>query len=286
MRVFIKGTMLTGTAGVGWIIVDPLNAAANDLASLYHSAGGSTGNTIAVAQSIGVTSNSDYSAADYGQDADSSQVRIVSAGLRYMYTGTELNKGGSAYCLVDPTHSNLFTASAANLGSEVTSVKLAATDRNWTNVLYNPLLANEYNMALYTQATSTSPNRFYMAVIVTAPDSTTRSYDYEFFVNLEVQGRAVRGQTWAHADPIAFNAAITTMQQVPVTLGESSTHVRSFLEAASHYVKEGITHVASIAQVGKAIKDTYDVAKPILTGQTARTAATILSDVAPYLAAV
>lgn len=43
--------------------------------------------------------------------------KIVSAGIRLSYTGTELNKGGVIYCYHDPAHATVAQVNASNIGS-------------------------------------------------------------------------------------------------------------------------------------------------------------------------
>jgi len=62
------------------------------------------------------------------------QGRIVSYGIRFRYIGTELNKGGRMYALVEPDHDNLYGAGFNSLGVYKECICLPVT-RSWQELV-------------------------------------------------------------------------------------------------------------------------------------------------------
>lgn len=62
------------------------------------------------------------------------QGRIVSYGVRFRYIGTELNKGGRMYCLVEPDHDNLYGAGFQSLGNYKECICLPVS-RTWQEMV-------------------------------------------------------------------------------------------------------------------------------------------------------
>ena len=93
LRAWTKGEFKSGTAGVGYINADPYSAVASDLACVRHSDAAYAGSTVALSGVAGTSahfSNSPYINASFTNGAAGAQYRVVSAGLRIRYIGTEL----------------------------------------------------------------------------------------------------------------------------------------------------------------------------------------------------
>lgn len=103
-----------GTGGVGWIAYDP-NPASNSTASIAYTDAtyaGTTASAITSTAGSGVN-NTSFGTPTTGGTFDESttgggnQFRMVVAGAKFRYTGTELNRGGSAFAVTAPQQDSL-----------------------------------------------------------------------------------------------------------------------------------------------------------------------------------
>jgi len=220
VKFFAKGNFQTGTTGLGFITVTPEYGVVNDQAFAFITNAAFAGNTIdySLANVTTVNSNSDYASAAFGAAAVLAEYRVVSCGLRVRYAGTELNRGGDMTGFHEPNHQTVFQQNIFGLSAYLEAVRVPVT-RNWTNVLYKPVLQTDtfYKNAFpaYTGANTDFNN--YMVVAVVAPAAgTSINFDFEVFVNVEFNGRNVQGKTPSYYDPVGFakvqNWALTALR--------------------------------------------------------------------------
>jgi hypothetical protein len=259
-RVFARGTAYTGTAGVGFISLDPRATAANDQHAIRYTSASYAGTTIVDGTNPGVSTavtNAPYASAQI--DPDIVQYRVVGCGLRVRYGGTELNRGGFKIAFVDPTHRSVETRDEASLLSEPQAKKLSVT-RNWTNLLYRPVLNSDISFN-----SNTTPDAPYMAVMLVSPDtSIAELFEWEVYSLLEYQGASVRGQTHTNADPVGFAAVSAVANQTNgVMQGNSAGHVNQMMKAVHHYLGNGISGVVDVAQTIPKVANTAMTAMDI-----------------------
>jgi len=127
-KIFLSVTI--GSAGVGYFLYAP--CLANDATSIFTTASTYTGTTTTGAATTGTGINaSNFTTQPFtaGQLLESDtpnvrnpvQGRIVSCGVRWRYTGTELNRGGTVLSYVDPLHETLEGQSYNNIGAYIES---------------------------------------------------------------------------------------------------------------------------------------------------------------------
>lgn len=245
-HVFGKGTLAVGTAGFGFISLSPGSAVGNGVCGTYSDATFAGTSISAVgAGSIGLTSNSMFAPADFGPDP-LAQFRVVSALLRVRYSGTELNRGGTVYQLQQPRHQPMTGETAASVAAYQQAAKYAVS-REWSNVVYCPL--NTSWTASTTAGTYT--NNFMSILMESAPGNT---FDYEFFVNFEITGRNVRGQTACVNDPVGYGAIAAAMAEQggnykgsPAKMENTIfSRVKSFLVSASTWIGENLPKTVEV----------------------------------------
>lgn len=281
-RVWAKGSFSTGTLGLGFIVANPLAAAANDLTCVWTSSAIYALNSVDITNvnTVTVLSNSQYANANFGPTPANIQCRIVGAGLRIRYMGSELNRGGYKIALLDPTHDSLNNATVATMRAEPTSVEFAVK-REWTQVLYRPVYNDEMQFA---DAINTAAP--YMAFLVQSATATTSlEYEYEFSVVYEFQGRTIKSMTPSHSDPTGFAAvnasSLTSPALIPNNtpdkqrenmslqtaahyVGQGISSVSSGLETASGFVKSGAKVVSQAHNFWKDIEEIFSMAAPLL----------------------
>lgn len=280
-RVWAKGTLSTGTSGFGFIVVSPPSGAVSDLLSVYNSSSTYAGNTVALTGTgvVGGSTNSMFLSADINNTAAGAQYRVVGAGIRIRYMGTELNRGGFSIGLHDPSHTTMDGRSIVGMRAEMVAVEFA-TSRKWQNVLYRPVYNDEllYNGVI-------TPNPF-MGFVIQSPDASILStYEYEFSAVYEYQGRNVRSMTVSHTDPVGF-AAVNAVSlnnpsmrpnDLPPEHRETQTikSIANYVDRGVSGVTAGIASAKQVAQTGQKvlsaganwwndIEEIFSIAAPLL----------------------
>lgn len=280
-RVWIKGSFSTGTSGIGYVIMTPEGGCINDAPALWYSSAAYIPTTVDIADvnTVAATTNSQYPTAGIGNTRATSQYRVVGAGIRIRYMGTELNRGGFKIGVIDPTHDTLNASSVVSMRAEPTSVEFAV-GREWSQVLYRPVFSDELQFA------SVVTNVPYMGFMVQAASAATPlQYEFEYAAVYEYQGRNIRGMTPSHSDPTGFAAvnasSLTNPALIPNKMPDQKRETLS-VQSAAHYVSQGVSSVSSGLETAKSIAETgakvaqtagswwstieeiFDVASPLL----------------------
>jgi predicted enzyme related to lactoylglutathione lyase len=278
LRVFSKGEFRTGTSGVGFIVADPSSAIANDITTVNYSLANYAGTIIGGFFDVGVVltrTNSDYINTAFGTGASKAQYRVVSAGLRVRYIGTNLNMGGTIIAFVDPTSSSIVGRSASDLRAEMTSRRLPV-NREWSTILWRPVLINDYSFTTNAPSTAAGSGVWGpMGFLIESPDSTiSMLYEYEFSVVLEVNGRDIRGQTVTKSDVVGQTAiasvSLTANSFIPHQMNATISsenfldRVANEIHTANSYVASGGKVLAELATGGKLIYDAGKLASALL----------------------
>lgn len=204
-RVFAKGVAYTGTASFGYVAINPRAAVASDQDFVSYTDATYALSTVSTAAALTAKSNSQFAAADIGVTDDLATSRIVSAGIRARYQGTELNRGGVFLGFQHPTHASLDNSTFPDVDGNPLSKRFPVT-REWMNLTYCPVLTSE----LTYQGTVALLANAYMIIMMQAPDPTVAmSVEWEAYVNIEYNGRNVRGMSLSGSDPVGFAAVHT-----------------------------------------------------------------------------
>lgn len=242
-HAFGKGTFQIGVNGWGYVMLVPGAAVANNSVAVQGSTstypgttvGGGLGPEIFTGQS-----NSMFATADFG-NAPLAQYRIVSAVLKIRYSGTQLNLGGTVRALQHPNHETLSGLNAAAIEGYRQSKRFPVS-RDWDQVVYCPL-TDQYNAN--PGASVALPYSIpFMAFLVSS--TASNEFEYEYYVNYEMVGRNIRGQTICVKDPAGY-AAITSAMAVEGGAFRGSPrkmehtileNVKEFLTSASTWIGE------------------------------------------------
>lgn len=254
-RVWVKGVAVTSnTTGIGFVVCDPRNSMASDSGSVSFSSNATTfigtgfPPAAAAAGTTGVGTNSEFQAADFGDDPDQILGRVVSCGLRVRYTGTELGRGGQLVCVQHPLHAQIAGDDPPAVDAIEESIRLPVPSNKWTNILYRPLDTADLEMSSAVANIYGDPNfpdAWYMGVLLIAPDpATSVSYEFEFYANHELNGQNVRGRLPSHVDYAGFAAVHATSQlssYLRPSQEPSASLASRFLGGAEKYLKEGLS---------------------------------------------
>lgn len=100
-----------GTNGVGWLMVDPTPSNSNN--AIYYTDSSYSGTLASVLTTtigsgvVAATFNSPTTSSPFIESYAGHQFRMIAAGMKFRYTGTNLNKGGSVFALNSPQQVSL-----------------------------------------------------------------------------------------------------------------------------------------------------------------------------------
>lgn len=283
-KVFAKGVLETGTAGVGFISADPSWAATNNGPCVWYSTAAYAGTTniygAAVAGTSFANSTSPFNAAAYGAESQLLRYRPVGAVLKVFCQSTYLATGGSIVGFSNPRHMGNAGRDFENIAGEHTSESVEVVkgkDKIEYRLFYKFVDSDDadYQTAFPTATAGTAlstDNAYHMTIMMRAPSAATSiSFRWEFHVILNVIGRNVDGLTDGHADPVGFAAiqagsakneimAFTT-EKPSRTLGKliaaSAGYAVTHQTTARKATLDDVAHGAhAVSEVAKGVADT------------------------------
>lgn len=266
MYVYSRGFCETGTAGFGFVLVNPFRAVASDVDCVFYSNNAYTGTLTSATAGVGVVaarSNSDYVNTDLAATSVAGRYRIVSAGLRLRYAGTELNRGGVAVGYQQTMHRALDGLSFQQFDTAPSSRRFRP-DQKWLNVTFCPTLVSELE---YSSAAPAGLGQFFLGFAIQSPvGGSSASYEWEIGCNYELNGVNVRDLTPSYGDPSGIAVVTSTLTQDTMQpyAGDPKTQVHSKIQQAetvarstlSGYVHEATDVVKGIGVFGEALLDT------------------------------
>ncbi len=238
LQCWYKGTMSTGTQGIGFVFVDPVQGVTND-----KDFGTYTGSNFAGTGldqnplTTGVTafqSNSPF--VDSNFTADETYYRIVAVGIRVRYVGSELNRGGSVVSLVEPDHASLNGFGIGSLLSYA-GVHTQPTGRRWHECVWFPIDATEI---AYRNSPSAEGTMCMAVMVKAASAGTAVSYEFEVYGKYEIHGIKARGQDIMRGDTIGGSATIEHFAGHAPTgrIDSTAESIRHSLDAVDGIVKD------------------------------------------------
>lgn len=202
-RNFVRGSGSTGTNSFGYVIADPFDPTNDgDPVSLTDALFTGTGATLFALSGTGITTantNSLFTLSDIGSSLEN---RIVAAGIRVRYTGTELNMGGIIVPYSD-TLTNAVNGDSFNtlLTRDPVQAPIQDFNRSWTTCVYTPADVAQ------TDFTAGAINVHTMVIAVNSA-AITQPFEWEFFNIIEYKGASARGATKTDVDPTGYATAL------------------------------------------------------------------------------
>jgi hypothetical protein len=267
MRCYAKGVFTTQTSNnFGYIVVDPAQGCVNNFPAVSASKSTGTGTVVATnlttdPESIRFSTNSECDNTAFGTTAALNKYRVVAAGLRVRYIGTNLNQGGILVGLHEPDHNNLNGLSISNFDAQVESKRLPIT-RNWATVLYKPTDTDELDFlgTFPGNASASGDGAYYMGFVVESA-VPAQNFEFEFYGLYEIEGRNVRGKVASHADPIGHSAVVAVAATSPElfpTLRGDQEREQGMLSRAVDYLGHAVSSAGRVAGVANNV---YNFAK-------------------------
>jgi len=142
--------------------------------------------------------------------------RIVAAGLRIRYTGTEVNLAGTIHATIMPNHDTLSQGTVTQLGQLETYFRYPMT-REWITIAHSPVMDDDFlyfpdsinNPTFFGTLFSTQSFQHYMGFQIT--DCAAGSFQWEAVTHYEVVGSEVRGLTPTPADLPGVSAVLSAV---------------------------------------------------------------------------
>lgn len=263
VQVTARGVMTLGTAGVGYVLVDPYAGISNagsvagsntSFPVLYTDATYTfpnlnylpSGGTLPTGVS-GANTNSPFSVT--GPPLARSQMRLVGAGLRIKYSGTQLYKGGSMalYRQQDNTSVSSGATNAALLASPLAAA--APVTRDWHSITYNPASIQDVSYQTFNPYNGILGNSHYCLLIqVTAPAVNTnqQTYDFEYTAYFEQIGSNLQLSP-SHSDPVGHGAIQTATSNARISISPPEQQERSILNDIMKFASDNMSGIMSVA---------------------------------------
>lgn len=199
----------------------------------------------------GANYNSEYTTLEASNPAF--VYRLVCAGLRVRYAGTELNRGGNIHGYVDPAHYSTSFASVDTI-SQRESYYRCQNLREWCSIVYSPIYTNELEMQpdVEVRLAAGGPlpmDLHFMGFICTGMVAGS-TFEVEAVASFEIQGPQVRGQTKSTADVIGMQAVLNTVTpQTNVVLNqETPNNVVADIIKAGTELTDIVTHPVEVVK--------------------------------------
>jgi hypothetical protein len=210
LRVKIRGNALSqATNNICWVMMSPRDMVANNSNGVWASVSAGIAATwfdVTINGGVPAVSDSEYTVAQYNNTTTGISYRIVAAGLRIKYAGTNLNKGGIIRAIQDQSHDPITGQTQTQIGAEDVSSTFTPSSSKWTTILYSPVSNSDLNFSTTVPnvAAASAADTFYMGFAIQAAASCTVTFEAECV--FEVFGRNVRGMTYSGVDLPGFSA--------------------------------------------------------------------------------
>lgn len=159
--------------------------------------------------------NSEYTAAELVLfNTRGIRYRVVGAGLRIQYTGSEVNLAGTVHSFVQPNHDTVAGLSVTASGQYETYFKTAVS-KDWVVLTHTPVVEDDFNYlpdypsnptAYAGSVFALDSQQHYMAMTIT--DCPAGTFNYEAIVLMEMTGQLVRGLTPTVVDSSGVSAVL------------------------------------------------------------------------------
>lgn len=253
-KVFSRLTMSTGSNNFGFVLVQP--TAANDLAYI-HSSGSTYAGTTLVTTGTGVTSttvNSPFAAADFSTAQATVKARLVAAGVRIRFIGTEVDRGGQVIGLVHPDHSSMAGMTLADIRAFSTCYT-SKVNREWHSICYNPIQPDD--LQYHADPLFGNVSNAYMAFVVQAPATAAGTFEVEIAYHFEAIGPTVRNPT---------REVVSNANRAAKIISFFSGHnhdvmAKNWKETAKVAIKAGLPYVAmAVRKYGPLVLESMGIA--------------------------
>lgn len=258
IKTFNRGSAQVGTAGYGFVSVDPRDSVTNDGSPVFYTTSAYAGTSFATSVTAGVAignMNGPYAVADYAGGVAGNllkRFRLVGCALKVWYAGTEMNLSGEMIAVRHPDNVALAGLTNTQILAIPGSSRYPVTSlREMVHVHWIPVdpVDVEYSGVLAGSAPS-------MGILFTGVSGS--QFNYEVWTIYEVIGLNVASRTASHADPEGFSAVLTAAQSIGDTswtsiksaAGNLVSMASAELSRMSGHVVRGAMHAGAAYLMG------------------------------------
>lgn len=207
-QVFARGTMICGSNGRGYIVVNPFSGVSSNTRFGYFSS--SSGSVIpSISTDTNATNTQIFSNSPYAMPFNTGTAKLVACGIRVKYVGQITARAGMTYSEMSPGHQSLNAQTPALLGQDAKCF-IKGVDDDWVNCLYLPTASADYNEyqpypAANTSLDGTTSGNGLIAIIVDGAAAGAPFY-FEVFGHYEIMSPTIPDLTPTHADMTGLSA--------------------------------------------------------------------------------
>lgn len=137
--------------------------------------------------------------------------RLVGAGLRIRYTGTELNRSGRVIMYRDRGNAAVTNVGGSQMLRDNFYHTLPMT-RKWSSITYQPSRQDDVSYGLFENPTYAVNIEDYRCMVAYVDGTVaSSSYEFEAIAYFELIYNRVAQTTQSHSDPIGFGAIMTAL---------------------------------------------------------------------------
>jgi hypothetical protein len=256
MTCWVKTVTATGTAGIGFALFSPKDMIANDqsgtdfpLVTTLAAYTGVVASVVPVAsQIVGNNSNSPYTDAQITSGGSGNQFRLVAAGLRITFAGTELNRGGYYVGLCNPDHVTLSGQNMPGMLAHDGVDYIRPSSSGSSELTYNFRGPDDYE---FSGTASGHPHNIGFLIY----SSTAVEYTVEAYSHFEVIGPDSRGKTTSYTDETVARAVVGAMDE-----NSGTSSIASRIAAVERGVAEAVGIATAGVSLGRRLRQVYDAA--------------------------
>ncbi len=247
MAVFMRGTFKAGTTGIGYVSAN-LSAPANDSGMIQTTTATSVmTTTTAISAATNTTYNNctlPWARADFA--GNELKWRVVAAGLRACYEGTELDRSGHLTGYHEPSNGNI--VADHNLLLNFPQADFQPNKRQWVEALWSPTSGDDLS---YSNSNGGSNHPL---IVVVGGHAAGESFRYELVVYYEFTGELVTnmGHSKSHSDPQGMGAVQQVVQdpKALIKIRKNRGH-RGILDEVAKVVGDVSQVVSGIVKTGE-----------------------------------
>lgn len=240
-KFFARGSFAQGTNNYGFVAANPLLCVVGGGTGVFFSTNAWTNSVITLEAGVTqVGSNSTFAAGQFNTPEGLS-ARVVSAGLRVRWTGTELNRGGRIVPIEHPTHGTLVGFNMSEiLAMQGVQATRPTSDGAWVTALFSgPKTPQE----LQYNSNPAAATAAVLAIAIDGMTAASSALEWEFWANYELVGTTLSGQTISHHDPVGASLAANAVSTAQLAHPHSGTagFGSTVMGLISKYGREAIT---------------------------------------------
>jgi hypothetical protein len=218
----LRGQLTVGTAGFGFIHVNPFMWGNNDIIGCCSDVA-YAGTTVAAVTSAGTTNLIDtrmpYTA------NNTASYRLVAAGLRIQYTGTELNRGGQIIAASNCANNGSMIGFNYDRLASLPDVTPQSCTRGWRGCIARPLMPIMFQ---YQTTPVGDGNQAFLTIGINGPVGNTFQFELvRFFEAISDGDITVNSTSQSHSDIVGMSSIRDALGQVSQSEFGQSLYAKS-----------------------------------------------------------